>query len=118
MEFKNQTGIEKKTQERLLSLRREVNEIHQQLFELLLKRLEVTEKIWQIKIDEEIPFHDSSRENELFQIPLQMNLRGHPEALELYKHVTQFILRENKRILAGRLLDSRVSQMGEGDEEI
>ncbi len=117
MDFKTQITQDTKTPERLLSLRREVNEIHQQIFELLLKRIELTEKIWHIKIDEEIPFHDSTRENELYEIPLHMNMRGHPEAIELYKQVTQLILKENKRILASRVLGSPPVLRNEADEK-
>jgi chorismate mutase len=47
------------------SLRAEIDQIHQDMVHLFQKRLALTEKIWEIKKSEQMPFFDGKREEQI-----------------------------------------------------
>jgi len=51
----------------ITKLRAEMDQVHIELVQLLQKRLDLTEKIWQIKKAQQIPFVDSNREDLILQ---------------------------------------------------
>ena len=47
-------------------LRGELDQIHTELTDLLRQRLVITEKIWKIKVEKQLPFTDEKRELAIF----------------------------------------------------
>ena len=120
MEIKPENSNKINDENHILRLRQEINHIHEQIFILLSQRVVLTEKIWQFKVDKNLPFHDSARENELLVIPEHLKAVDSmttsripkEEIVHFYKLVTELILRQNKQILS-RFIGNSESKNGE-----
>ena len=100
------------------ALRREIDETHQQIFELIFRRLYLSEKIWRLKKQHALPWNDLEREQFLTQgLILQRNqvknLGNLPsdsqqmkDAKALYQQVSQILISEGKKILKERVIRS------------
>ncbi len=82
-------------------LRAEIDLIHGELAELLQRRLQVTEKIWKIKIEEGLPFFDGARE-ELILKRFDESAKDEAER-QMIRNVLKSILSENKKYLETKL---------------
>lgn len=81
-------------------LRKEIDLIHQELFKLFMNRIVLTEKIWDIKKNENFPLDDFSRENQLITMHDSNPLFDRNEALkEAYHTFVKELILVNKAYL-------------------
>ncbi len=93
------------------TLRREIDGIHQQLFDLILIRLQTSEKIWLLKKQNSIQWDDFAREQSLIEglcleEPMGLSLdemKRHEHAKILYRQIAKLLIAEGKKILKQRL---------------
>jgi chorismate mutase len=82
-------------------IRHEIDLIHAEMASLFRKRLELTEKIWQIKKEQSRPFFDAKRENEIIhRFDDQISRVEEKQALQNF---FKSLLAENKKYLEGKL---------------
>lgn len=85
----------------ITKLRAEMDQVHIELVQLLQKRLDLTEKIWQIKKAQQIPLIDLNREDLILQ-----KVKGFAvdEEQEIFlNQVFNTILTEAKKYLKAKL---------------
>jgi Chorismate mutase len=80
-------------------LRQEIDQIHKELFALLVRRREVTMQIWKIKKEKGEPFFDASREKLILQDFVKLNAGSDPEFDQLLEGVMNSVLREFEKYL-------------------
>ena len=78
----------------LKELRKQINEIDDELLSLYLKRMNISKQIGQYKKEHNLPIYDSKREEEL--INNLLNKIDNNELKENYKKIIQLILIESK----------------------
>ncbi len=82
-------------------LRAEMDQIHIELGLLLKRRLDITQEIWQIKKENQIPFFDSNREELILQ--KMKNLVQDSDQKIFLNQVFKNILVETKKYLQVKL---------------
>ena len=81
-------------------LRSEIDQIHKQIFALLVQRVKITEKIWEIKKNNKIKLTDKSRESTLIHMfDTSKEARKNPEFKKMIQKIQKTILTENKKYL-------------------
>lgn len=81
-------------------LRSEIDKIHKQLFILLIQRVQLTEKIWEIKKANKIKLTDTSRESDLIHMfDSNKEIKKNPELKKMIQKLQKVILTENKKYL-------------------
>lgn len=85
----------------IASLREEVDQVHQELHDLLVRRRELTMDIWKIKQEQGLPFFDPTREEKILAdfVKLGAAQGQDPQFDELLKGVMQSVLREYEKYL-------------------
>lgn len=78
----------------LKELRKQINEIDDEILSLYLKRMNISKQIGQYKKEHNLPIYDSKREEEL--INNLLNKIDNNELKENYKKIIQLILIESK----------------------
>lgn len=78
----------------LKELRKQINEIDDEILSLYLKRMNISKQIGQYKKEHNIPIYDQKREEEL--INNLLNKIDNNELKENYKKIIQLILIESK----------------------
>lgn len=78
----------------LKELRKQINEIDDEILSLYLKRMDISKQIGQYKKEHNLPIYDSKREEEL--INNLLNKIDNNELKENYKKIIQLILIESK----------------------
>ena len=82
------------------NLRFEIDRIHFDILKLIHERVLVTEKIWQLKKQNQLPMTDSIREKNLIHLYDDSEyLQNHTEFKELYHNVIRNLILENKNYL-------------------
>lgn len=81
------------------ALRNEIDQIHKELFALLVRRRELTMQIWKIKKAQGEPFFNAEREEQILRDFVKLNLESDPEFDELLKGVMSSVLREFEKYL-------------------
>lgn len=81
-------------------LRSDIDQIHKQIFALLIKRVNLTEKIWKIKKENKIKLTDPSRESVLIHMfDDSKEIKNNPELKKMIQQIQKAILTENKKYL-------------------
>ena len=89
------------------NLRRDIDRIHSSIFELLLERANVTEKIWAIKKKTKMKLTDSKRETEVIhQFDRHPSLKKNPALKKMIQQVQKNIIQKNKTYLKDTCKDS------------
>lgn len=78
----------------LKDLRKQINEIDDEILSLYLKRMNISKQIGQYKKEHNLPIYDQKREEEL--INNLLNKIDNNELKENYKKIIQLILIESK----------------------
>ena len=81
------------------ALRNEIDQIHKELFALLVRRRELTMQIWKIKKEKGEPFFNAEREEQILREFVKLNMGQDPEFDELLKGVMSSVLREFEKYL-------------------
>ncbi len=82
------------------NLRRDIDRIHSSIFELLLERASVTEKIWAIKKDKKMKLTDQKRETEVIhQFDQHSKLKKNPALKKMIQDIQKIIIKKNKTYL-------------------
>lgn len=82
------------------SLRKDIDQIHINLFKLLMERKKTTQKIWKLKKNNQLKYTDLNRELYLIhQFDNTKQLKGDPELQKYYHSIVKSILRETKKYL-------------------
>lgn len=82
------------------SLRQEVDQVHKELYSLLLRRRELTLAIWKLKVEQGLPFYNREREEAILQSFLALSPHSEdPEFREVLKGVMTSILQEYQKYL-------------------
>jgi chorismate mutase len=82
------------------NLRRDIDRIHRSIFELLLQRAKVTEKIWSIKKNAKIKMTDAQREIEVIhQFDQHPKLKKNPALKKMIQEIQKNIIKKNKTYL-------------------
>ena len=82
-------------------LRSEIDSIHQEMAKLFKQRLEVTQKIWEIKKQQNLPLHDQNREDLIIHQFDQTT--SDPLEQVALQNFFKCVLAENKKFLEARL---------------
>ena len=81
-------------------LRSEINKIHKQIFKLLIKRVLVTQKIWEIKKQKNIKLTDLKREQEIIHMfDHHKKIKNNSELKKMVQKIQKTILTENIKYL-------------------
>lgn len=86
------------------SLRQEIDQIHEELHSLLLRRRDLTMAIWKIKHEQGLPFFNAEREQQIVESFLKMNSEQDPALDKLLEGIMQSVLREYEKYLSGKYL--------------
>lgn len=86
----------------IASLRQEIDQVHQELHSLLLRRRDLTMAIWKLKQEQGLPFFNAEREQQIVENFLKISSEQDPALDELLKGVMHSILREYERYLSGK----------------
>jgi chorismate mutase len=79
-------------------LRQEIENLHEDLLKLILKRKDLVNQIWQLKQDNQMDMNDISREQALVeQFDEVQELKNDPALREFYHNVVKNIIAENKK---------------------
>ncbi|MNL18128.1 hypothetical protein D3C87_1392600 [compost metagenome] len=81
------------------ALRNEIDQIHKELFALLVRRRDLTMQIWKIKQEKGEPFFNAEREEQILRDFVKLNMGQDPEFDELLKGVMSSVLREFEKYL-------------------
>lgn len=86
-------------------LRRDIDEIHKSIFELFLKRVELSKEIWRIKIDQAENLQDFEREQFLVeQFDESVIFSKDPALSSYYKKVMKVLIDGNKAYLKEKII--------------
>lgn len=86
-------------------LRRDIDEIHKSIFELFLKRVELSKEIWRIKIDQAENLQDFDREQFLIeQFDESVMFSKDPALNSYYKKVMKVLIDGNKAYLKEKII--------------
>ena len=78
-------------------LRSEIDQIHLELAALFRRRLQITEKIWEIKKSQGLPFFDATRDQDIIR---QFDEHvSDPTEQQVLKNFLKSVLAENKKYL-------------------
>lgn len=83
------------------NLRSEIDSIHVEMARLFKRRLVVTQKIWEIKKQQNLPLHDQSRED-LIVHQFDQSTQDSLEQVAI-QNFFKCVLAENKKFLEARL---------------
>ena len=98
---KNSTSI---VDDKILQLRTEIDREHQIIFQSLVRRFSLAEKIWEIKKQNSTGFVDEKREQNLLSLfDKDLELQK-PELKQAMKNIFRTIIDENKKYLTAHLL--------------
>lgn len=86
------------------SLRQEIDQIHKELYALLVRRRDLTMAIWKIKQEQGLPFFSAEREEQILEDFIKLNQGQDPQFDELLKGVMNSILREYESYLKAKYL--------------
>lgn len=86
------------------SLRQEIDQIHTEMHALLARRRDLTMAIWDIKKEQNLPFFNAAREDQIVKDFVNMDGKQgqDPEFDELLKGVMNSILREYEKYLKSK----------------
>jgi chorismate mutase len=85
----------------LKSLRKDIDLIHTNIFRLVIKRIQITEKIVKIKSKEKMKLTDLKREMDLIHM-FDKKLKSDSELKIMMQKIQKIILTENKKYLKKR----------------
>nr|WP_295905642.1 chorismate mutase [uncultured Bdellovibrio sp.] len=87
--------------ETIASLRQEIDQVHKELHDLLLRRRDLTMAVWKIKKEQGLPFYSPEREEQILKDFVSMGTGSSKDPLfeELLKNVMESILREYQKYL-------------------
>ncbi len=85
----------------LKSLRKDIDLIHTNIFRLVIKRIQITEKIVKIKSKEKMKLTDLKREMDLIHM-FDNKLKSDSELKIMMQKIQKIILTENKKYLKKR----------------
>lgn len=89
------------------NLRRDIDRIHSSIFDLLLERVVVTEKIWAIKKNTKMKLTDQKRETEVIhQFDQHPVLKKNPSLKKMIQEIQTTIIKKNKTYLKDTCKDS------------
>ncbi len=80
------------------SLRTDIDQIHTDIFRLIVKRIQITEKIVKIKNKEKIKFIDQKRELDLIHM-FDQKTKSDTDLKKMIQKIQKTILIENKKYL-------------------
>lgn len=88
----------------ITGLRQEIDQIHKELHDLLVRRRDLTMEIWKIKQEQGLPFFDAEREKKIVEdFVKQGSAQGQdPQFDELLKGVMSSLLREYEKYLKSK----------------
>lgn len=82
----------------IAKLRRDIEKLHEDLLQLILKRKDLVDQIWQHKRDNQMDMNDMGREQALIeQFDHVPELKNDPALREFYHNVVKNIIAENKK---------------------
>lgn len=86
------------------SLRQEIDQVHQEIYALLVRRRDLTMQIWKIKQEQGLPFFNSDREEQILQDFVAMNedQEKDPQFEDLLQGVMKSVLREYETYLRSK----------------
>ncbi|MDG0817704.1 chorismate mutase [Bdellovibrio svalbardensis] len=90
--------------ETIASLRQEIDQVHKELYALLLRRRDLTMAVWKIKQEQGLPFYNAEREEQILAdfVKLSADQGQDQQFDELLKGVMNSILREYERYLKSK----------------
>lgn len=90
--------------ETIQSLRQEIDQVHNEMHALLLRRRDLTMAVWKIKQQEGQPFFNAEREEQILKDFVNMDgKQGQDPAMdELLKGVMNSVLREYEKYLRSK----------------
>jgi chorismate mutase len=90
--------------ETIARLRQEIDQVHQELHTLLVRRRDLTMAIWKIKQEQGLPFFNAEREAQIVAdfVKLGQASQNEPAFDELLKGVMNSILQEYKKYLKSK----------------
>lgn len=88
----------------IASLRQEIDQIHKEMYALLLRRRDLTMAIWKIKQQKGEPFFNAEREAQIIRdfVALGANKEADPQFEALLKGVMNSVLREYETYLISK----------------
>jgi chorismate mutase len=88
----------------IASLRQEIDQVHKEMHELLVRRRDLTMAIWKIKQEQGQPFFNAEREAQIIKdfVALSANEKKDPQFEDLLKGVMNSILREYETYLKSK----------------
>jgi chorismate mutase len=88
------------SEKKINNLRKEIDQIHKDIFNLILKRITVTNKIFKLKKISKIKLTDKKRENELTTMfEKNKKINGNPPLQRAIQNIQKIIIQENKKYL-------------------
>ena len=88
----------------IASLRQEIDQVHKEMYELLVRRRDLTMAIWKIKQQEGQPFFNAERDAQILKdfVALNRNQEKDPQFDQLLQGVMNSILREYETYLKSK----------------
>lgn len=88
----------------IASLRQEIDQVHKEMYALLVRRRDLTMAIWKIKQQEGQPFFNAEREAQIIKdfVALNEGQEKDPQFEELLKGVMNSLLREYETYLKSK----------------
>lgn len=84
------------------NLRQEIDQVHQELHSLLVRRRDLTMAIWKIKQEQGLPFFNAEREEQILADFVKLHPGEDPQFDELLKGVMNSVLREYEKYLKAK----------------
>jgi chorismate mutase len=86
------------------NLRQEIDQVHKEMHALLLRRRDLTMAIWEIKKEQNLPFFNAQREDQIMAdfVNLDGKQGQDPAFDELLKGVMNSVLREYEKYLKSK----------------
>lgn len=79
-------------------LRQDIENLHEELFQFILKRKVLVDQIWQLKQAQHLEMTDLGREQSLIsQFDQRPELKNDPALRDFYQNVVKNIISENKK---------------------
>lgn len=79
-------------------LRQDIEKLHEDLLQFILKRKDLVDQIWKLKRDDQLDMTDMNREQQLIQqFDLSPQLKNDPRLKDFYQNVVKNIIAESKK---------------------
>lgn len=98
----------KKPQE-IKTLRTHIDQIHMQILDLVLERIQISKKIWAHKKAKNLKLTDKARETELVHLfDNNKKIKTDPELKKMIHTIQKVILSENKKYLTKKAKNAKI----------